>query len=133
YKTAVPNGIVMPFIELGKDMRTLTNTALKEGGRGIPKSWLENVSRKSSTYAKHQTRFIMEYKRANHTADGVVLSPREAEILTDLSRGLSRAEIAAGRKLSVNTVKKVIAHIYMKMSTKSLANLIRIAVEKKMI
>ena len=133
YKIASPNDIVMPFIELGKDMRTLTTTILKESKSKIPKPWLENINRKSSSYAKQQVHIIKEYRQAHRLMGCIALSPRESEILADLSRGLSRAEIAASRSLSINTVKTVINSIYMKSGAENLADLIRIAVEQKLV
>ncbi|MCL2295281.1 MAG: LuxR C-terminal-related transcriptional regulator [Spirochaetes bacterium] len=157
YKAAEPNDIVMPFIELGKDMRTLTSAAAKEGGAAvaaapniagteinphlnlrhtasaIPKAWLEKINRKAATYAKRQAHVVTEYKQVKHITDNIALSTRETEILLDLSHGLSRAEIAENHNLSINTVKMVINMIYSKAGAKNLADLIRIAVEKKLI
>jgi len=61
------------------------------------------------------------------------MSPREAEVLADLSHGLSRAEIAKARNLSTNTVKMVINNIRYKLGAENLADIIRIAVERKLI
>jgi len=132
YETASPNGILLPFIEMGKDMRTLTAAALKEPGIRISRSWLKTVNGKSASYAKRQSHVIAEYKQANCLAD-IAFSPRQLEILTDLSHGLSRVEIASSRNLSINTVKMVINSIYAKLGAVNLADLIRIAVERKMI
>jgi len=132
YETASPNGIIMPFIELGKDMRTLTAFALKKTGK-IPKLWLENINRKSASYAKRQTHITAKYKRTAGVADGIAISPREKEILKDLSHGLSRAEIASSRGLSINTVKMMINNIYMKLGAENLADAIRIAAEHKIV
>jgi len=133
YKNASPNDILMPFIEHGKDMRTLTSFALKEPGIAIPKDWLESVNRKSAAYAKRLVHIAAEYKRANHISDSVSVSPREHDILTDLSHGLSRAEIAASRGLSINTVKMVINNVFMKLGAENLADAVRIATEEKII
>jgi LuxR family maltose regulon positive regulatory protein len=133
YETASPNDILMPFIELGKDMRTLTAAVQKDPKIKIPKPWLENVNRRASSYAKRQAHVITEYKRANNMADSIIMSPREMEILTDLSHGLSRSEIAASRGLSINNVKMVITNVYDKLGVENLADLIRIAMEKKLI
>jgi LuxR family maltose regulon positive regulatory protein len=133
YETACPNGILMPFIEMGKDMRTLSSVALKQPGNKIPKPWLEELNRKSASYAKRRTHVIAEYKKDHGLTDGVVFSPREAEVLADLSHGLSRVEIAANRGLSINTVKMVINMLYAKVGAENLADLIRIAVEEKLI
>jgi len=131
YKTASPNAIWMPFIEMGKDMRTLTTFAMKKHGN-IPKTWLENMNRKAASYAKRLAHIITDYKHANHI-DAIVISTRENEILNDLSHGLSRAEIAANRGLSVNTVKMIINNVYMKLGAENLADAIRIAAEKKIV
>ena len=133
YETAAPNDIVLPFIEMGKDMRTLTAFALKEKDCKIPKPWLESISRKSASYAKRLAHVTAKYKQANGVTDSLVISPRESEILRDLSHGLSRAEIAESRNLSINTVKMVVNNIYTKLGAENLADAIRIATERKMI
>jgi len=132
YEAASPNNIIMPFIELGKDMRTLTAFFLKEPCK-IPASWLEDINRKSSLYAKRLAHVATEYKKDNRITDNVVLTPREKDILTDLSHGLSRSEIASGRDLSINTVKMLINSIYMKLGAENLADAIRIAAERKIV
>ena len=131
YRTAFPNNLVMPFIEMGKDMRSLTAFALKNINTEIPKAWLEDINRKSVTYAKRLIHITAEYKQAKGITDNIPISPREREILTDLSHGLSRTEIAASRNLSINTVKMLINSIYMKLGAENMADAIRIAAEQK--
>ncbi|MDR0497694.1 MAG: LuxR C-terminal-related transcriptional regulator [Treponema sp.] len=133
YETASPNEILMPFIELGKDMRTLCSAALKDHKGKIPGPWLENVNRKAASYAKRQSHIFTENRQATGITDTITISPRETEILTDLSHGLSRTEIADSHNLSINTVKMVINNICIKLGAENLANLIRIATERKMI
>ncbi|MCL2806278.1 MAG: LuxR C-terminal-related transcriptional regulator [Treponema sp.] len=134
YKASESNNLIMPFIELGKDMRTLTAAALKEFRDSIPVTWLENINQKASSYAKSQTNIIIEYNQQAIEKKGIFnLSPREKEILNDLSNGLSRTEIASSHNLSINTVKTTINMIYTKTGAKNLPNLIRIAMEQKLI
>ena len=133
YKISSPNDLVMPFIELGKDMRTLTSYAMKESECYIPKIWLNGINRKAASYAKRQANVTRKYKQAYHIADEVAFSPRETEVLLDLSQGLSRMEIATSRGLSINTVKMIINMIYAKAGAGNLADLIRIAVERKLV
>ncbi|MCL2265249.1 MAG: LuxR C-terminal-related transcriptional regulator [Treponema sp.] len=133
YKDAAPNKIIMPFIELGKDMRTLTAFALKSYSGKIPKSWLEEINRRSASYAKRLSHVIAEYRKENRITDNIIISPRENEVLTDLSHGLSRNEIAVSRNLSINTVKMLINNIYMKLGAENLADAIRIATERKIV
>jgi LuxR family transcriptional regulator, maltose regulon positive regulatory protein len=133
YKNAEPNGILMPFIEMGKDMRTLAAALLKESRKVIPASWLEDINHKSATYAKRRSHIIAKHTQSGGGTGGIALSPREAEILNDISHGLSRAEIAVARELSINTIKMIINKIHYKLGAENLADLIRIAVEKKLI
>jgi LuxR family maltose regulon positive regulatory protein len=133
YTDALSNNIVMPFIEMGKDMRTLSSALLKESDKVIPKAWLEDINRKSASYAKRRASMVSEYMQTNRVTDNPAITPREADILNDLSHGLSRAEIASSRGLSINTVKMVINSLYFKCGAQNLADLIRIATERKMI
>jgi len=133
YNEALGNEILMPFIELGKDMRTLTAFAIKESSCKIPKSWLEEINRKSASYAKRLAHVVTKYKQAKGILETENISPREKEILSDLSHGLSRSEIAESRGLSINTVKMLINNIYMKLGAENLADAIRIASERKIV
>ena len=133
YDAAESSGITMPFVNLGKDMRTLCAAALKEPGFGIPEDWLEMIRSKSSSYAKRQSHVIVEYKRAYNIREGVAVTKREIDIITDISHGLSHTEIAVSRGLSVNTVKTVISTIHKKLNTENLADLIRVSIENKLI
>ena len=133
YQNALPNGILIPFIELGKDMRTLTASALKETNCKIPGAWLELVYRKASSYSKRQAHISSEYKIVNSIAKDFALTQREMQILSDLSHGLTRAEIAANLGLSINTIKMIINKIYLKANAENLPDLLRIVLERKMI
>jgi ATP/maltotriose-dependent transcriptional regulator MalT len=131
YLLAEPNKIVTPFILFAKDMRTLTAAALKDPACKIPKEWLEDVNRKSSTYAKRKTHMISEYKAANSLEEEITLTKRETAVLNDLAQGLSRTEIAASQSISINTVKLVINNIYGKLNVTSLPEAIRTAIDRK--
>jgi LuxR family maltose regulon positive regulatory protein len=133
YGLAESNNLTMPFIELGKDMRTLTAAAMKDKKCGIPPQWLEMINRKAATYAKRLTFIISEYKRVNNLGNDVPLSSREMDILHDLSHGLSRPEIAANHGLSINTVKMVLNAIYTKLDADNVTDVIRIALERQLI
>ncbi|MDR2770705.1 MAG: LuxR C-terminal-related transcriptional regulator, partial [Clostridiales Family XIII bacterium] len=133
YAFAESNDLTMPFIELGKDMRTLTAAALREKDSDIPRGWLETINRKAATYAKRLSAVVTEYKRVNNLGDEIRLSARETEVLNDLYQGLSRAEIAAGRGLSINTVKLVLSTVYTKLNADNVADAIRIALDRKLI
>jgi len=137
YETAAPNDIIMPFIELSKDMRTLIAAALREQMDsssqvcGIPRLWLESIKHKATSYAKNQSMFINEHKTYN--SDNRVLSAREHDVLSDLYHGFSQSEIASKRSLSINTVKMITKGIYEKLHVHKISDLIRIAAEQRLV
>ena len=131
YNEASPNDILMPFIELGKDMRTLSMAALRKPDCGIPCSWLETVRRKSSSYSKYQSLIISEHRETNGMKSESDLSNREKEIAHDLYQGLSRSEIASRKNLTISTVNNVINSVYKKLNAHSIADVVRIFSEQK--
>jgi DNA-binding NarL/FixJ family response regulator len=133
YELARSNDLAMPFIELGKDMRELAVLAVRDGGCPIPRQWLETIGRKAATYSKLLAIVASEYREANNISDDVRLSPRELDILGDLCRGVSRSQIAASRRLPVNTVKLIQTSISMKLGADNPADVIRIALGRRLI
>jgi len=130
YALAESNRLIVIFTQYGKDMRTLTAAALKDNTCTIPKTWLENINRKSAAYAKRQSHIISEYISVNNIYKEITLTNRETQILNDLSQGLSRSEIAASQNISPNTVKMITNIIYDKLHANSLADAIRIAADR---
>jgi LuxR family maltose regulon positive regulatory protein len=133
YELCKSNSIIMPIVEYGKSMRTLSTAAKKSKNCKIPDAWLDDVNHRSATYAKRLNSVIAEYRDANGLSGDVQLSALEKKILSDLISGLSRSEIAAQSNLSINTVKSVINMIYLKLGASSNAEAIRIAVNRKLI
>ena len=129
YETARPNGIVMPFIQLGSDMRMLIEAIEKDTKHRIDKAWLKEIKQKASAYHRNQVFIISNYRRANELGSKISLSKRESEILRDLADGLSRTEIAEKYELSINTVKFHITCIYDKLGARNRADVFRIAAE----
>ena len=131
YSLAAPAGLFMPFTELGKDMRALAEAARKDKAIGddapeLPPEWLDEICRNASVYAKklyHQTAHGGKGK-------GALLSHRETDVLTGLSQGLTREEIAGTASISPNTVKSVTRRIYNKLGALNKADAVRIAAEK---
>ena len=133
YEAAQPNGIVMPFIELGKAMQSLINIAADSQECAIPHLWLKNIKQRTSAYFRNQSRIISEYKKIHKIDNKILLSPRETDILHDLHAGLSRGEIADRHTLSVNTVKLHINSIYNKLGARNRADIFRIAAEYSLV
>jgi DNA-binding CsgD family transcriptional regulator len=130
YEEAEPNNIIMPFMELGKDMRILCIAALHEP-KAIPRQWLESIKNKATAYAKAQSMLISKY--VQNKGIGTDLSDRERDILSSLYRGLTRPEIAKKLNLSVNTVNMIMKIIYEKLNVHKVSDAIRVAAERKLI
>ena len=133
YEAAQPNGIVMPFIELGKDMQNLINAALKSPACSIPQPWLKHKKQAASAYIQNHAQIIAGYKKANEIKTEIPLSRRENAVLKDLIEGLSRTEIAAKYGLSINTIKLHINNIYGKTGACNRADLFRMAAENNLL
>jgi LuxR family maltose regulon positive regulatory protein len=149
---AAANGLDMPFIELGEDMRSLAAAALEGTGedseagpeknpeenpeknpgapprRGapIPREWLENLRSRAAAYGKT----LAVYGSRDRAAGGAVLRPSEAAVLRALSQGLTRAEIAGREGLSLYGVKEIIKNLYRKLGAVNRADAIRIAIDR---
>jgi len=123
----------MPFIERGNDLRPLVTAARKQADCGIPSEWLKMIDRKASIYAKKTAVILNAFKREKKIEDTIQLSEREREVLSDLYHGLSREEIATNRYLSINTVKKILQSVYIKLDANNNADAIRVAIEKRLI
>jgi LuxR family maltose regulon positive regulatory protein len=135
YELSRVNGLIMPFVEYGKEMRTLTGAAEKSGnvaGR-IPDEWLNNINRRASTYAKYLNNIIGDFRKANGLDQEVVLTLREISILSELYKGLSRAEIAIQQGLSVNTIRVILDSIFEKLNARNSMDAIRIAAERNLL
>ncbi|MDR0584161.1 MAG: LuxR C-terminal-related transcriptional regulator [Treponema sp.] len=139
YHLAAPNELDMPFIELGKDMRALAGAALKEN-TSIPPEWLKKIRLGASSYAKKLFSVAAQYRtgdgktvktgtaaKAAPYQTGVELSRREKQVLTALSQGMTRAEIAVQTSLSENTIKSITRSVYNKLGALNKADAVRIA------
>jgi len=123
----------LTFVELGKSFHQLAAAASKRENCIIPEAWLKMIDRKASIYAKRTYIVMNSIKRERQIKDDISLSEREREVLNDLYQGLSREEIAANRYLSINTVKKILQSIYIKLDANNNVDAIRIAIEKKLV
>ncbi|MDR3167821.1 MAG: LuxR C-terminal-related transcriptional regulator [Treponema sp.] len=130
YDLAHPNALHMPFVELGKAMRTLAGAAIKTGTSGIPTPWLERIRRHASAYAQKIFAMAEKYRPSRNnapTGGTTTLSRREMAVLIGMSRGFTREEIALDAGISVNTVKSAARSLYSKLGAVNRADAIRIA------
>ncbi|MDR1024220.1 MAG: LuxR C-terminal-related transcriptional regulator [Treponema sp.] len=140
-------GLDTPFIELGEDMRLLASLA--QGGAEasgslpaaenpepeeiscgrIPAEWFESLRNRAAAYGKMITAAAAHGpKPAEFRKDGgTILRRREEAVLSALSRGLTRQEIADQENLSLNAVKELIKNIYQKLGAVNRADAVRIA------
>jgi LuxR family maltose regulon positive regulatory protein len=138
YTLALPNAIIMPFTEMGKDMRALTDAALKENVPDLPRDWLDKTRLSAAGYAK-KLFAVTESSRPAAVRErpfdqgGLKLSRREMEVLANLSQGMTQEEIAGISSLSVNTVKSVIRSVYAKLGAVNKADAVRIAVSQGLV
>ena len=122
------------FIELGKELHPLVAAVQKQADSIIPKTWLKTIDRKASIYTKKITVIANAFQsEPNCNKVNIALSERERRILLDLYHGLSREEIAENQYLSINTVKKALQSIFIKLDAHNSVDAVRIALEKKLI
>jgi len=133
YKMSFNGMFEVFFIERGKELQPLTAAALNQENCSIPKEWLRAIERKASIYAKKVAFVANALKKEYGLNESVSLSSREKEVLMDVYHGLSREEIAAKQYLSVNTVKKTMHSIFIKLDANNSVDAVRIAVEKRLI
>jgi LuxR family maltose regulon positive regulatory protein len=128
YELASPNGLDMPFIEMGKDTRCLIEGILKSNHEcSIPREWLERIYRAASAYAKKVLVVAEMYGSQDKREPSAGLSRRETEVLTGLSQGLTREELAEDNDMAINTNKSVIRSVYNKLGAVNRADAIRLA------
>jgi LuxR family maltose regulon positive regulatory protein len=148
YELSEQSGIAMPFTELGRFMRSFADWALKEGPEGIKREWLLEQRRNAAGYAKKLFSIATAFREQGWIAEGRKdeqspdrpyaitlrgpafrsnLSRREQEVLSCLSRGLTRTEIAGTLSISVNTVKSIIRSIYNKLGAVNRSNAVKVA------
>jgi LuxR family maltose regulon positive regulatory protein len=123
------NKIITPFVESAGNMRNLVDAARKSGKYQFEPEWLDDIYRKSATFAKRLSVLAGDYYQWSalsqpHTQK---LSNRETGVLNNLSQGLTREEIADVNSLSINTVKSVIKSVYNKLGAVNRADAVRIA------
>ena len=128
YIMSLSNSLVMPFVELGEDMRILAAIALNSGASGegtIPRLWLETIRNKASGYSKKHTTLVEKYRSVFGDGEVPFLASQEVSILMGISQGLTREEIAGKHSLSVNTLKSIIKTIFDKLGAFNRADAIR--------
>jgi LuxR family maltose regulon positive regulatory protein len=123
----------MPLIEPGRSARSLIDWALKLPSPDMDREWLLERLRNAAAYGKKLFTAVGGKENRTETVRESLslhqggLSPREQEVLSCLSRGLTRPEIAEALSLSINTVKSLIRSLYNKLGAVNRSHAIRAA------
>ena len=128
YALASENEIVTPFVEFGHKTRAMLRLFAENGCADIPAPWLAAVQVKAASYAKRRAYLISHFKQLRGAEKkDYSLTARERELLQNLSRGLTRDEIAEGMYISPHTVKSMLKIVYNKLGAVNSADAVRIA------
>lgn len=127
YEMGHPGKISMPFIETGRHMRTLVQTARQQRAFDFDPDWLSFVYTKANSYAKRISALIQQYEKQDKGMTTVKLSTRENEVLKLLSEGLTRSEISDRLGITIHGVKRHITSLYNKLGAANRSDAIRIA------
>ncbi len=84
--------------------------------RVMARNSTENTAAGQSNIAGAATESIANELPEDANSEGIVLSPREQEVLQLIARGFSYSEIAKLRNVSVNTVQTHIKNLYAKLA-----------------
>ena len=137
-------GIIVLILTIFEDQDTILD-AIKAGARGYllkntpPDALLEQIisvcgdgSPISPTVARRILEEIRRGDTGGRTAD-YGLTARETEVLRDIVDGLTYRELAVSRHIAASTAKKHILHIYQKLNVSSKAEVVRKALEEKLV
>ena len=134
YDLANENKIIIPFVEFGQKTRSILRNMISSGYKGVDMEWLETVHAKASTYAKRHSHLVAHFSDINEKKTyGFSLSSREKELLSHLSQGLTREEIAESMYISPHTVKSMVKTVYNKIGAINNADAVRIATAANLI
>ena len=134
YDLSCGNNIIIPFIEFGNKTRSIFRNMITSEFDGIDSEWLETIHAKASTYAKRHAYIVKHFaEKSEGNANEFNLSPREKELLSNLSQGLTREEIAESMYISPHTVKSMAKTVYNKIGAINNADAVRIASASKII
>jgi DNA-binding CsgD family transcriptional regulator len=127
YTLAEDEQILLPFVEMGNDMRALASLMLRQPDPVVPEDWLHATRAKATTWAKRVAQVRNDYHDAHGVQSARQLTNWESRVLNDISQGLSREEIAILNGISPNSVKATTQNIYNKFGVTSRPEAIRYA------
>ncbi|MDL2224830.1 LuxR C-terminal-related transcriptional regulator [Eubacteriales bacterium OttesenSCG-928-M02] len=132
YDIAKGDELYMPFIIYGHMTRSLFENLIKREDTGLPQAFLQSMRQKTATYAKRHGYLERRFLDANK-GDSFGLTPREIELLKNLSQGLNREEMGQSMYVSPHTIKSMLKTVYNKLGAINSADAVRIAIHAKII
>lgn len=113
---AGPRGVVRPFWDAGPVVRTLLQA--QTGRFGIHEDFVSTILRRwEQMPSSQQPRSLLR--------GGVLLTPREVEILRELPSLMTAAELAAEHVVSVNTIRTHMRTLYQKLGAHTRRDAVR--------
>jgi len=109
---AMPDGLLMPFVENGDYIEPLIADLAFQG---VYKKEAEQIFKLYEIYAGAKEKI----KRTYFPEQGRALSPREKEVASLAARGFTNKEIADRLFISQNTVKYTLKSVFLKLSIHS--------------
>ncbi|MFV0400687.1 MAG: LuxR C-terminal-related transcriptional regulator [Oscillospiraceae bacterium] len=132
YDMSFHNGLTTLFVEAEKHMCNLVDAASHQNTYEFDSGWLDAIQEQAALFSGRATAVRTAYLKQNpvNAAGDNPLTKREMEVLTALSRGLTREEIASAQYVSVNTVKTFIRSIYNKLDAANRAEAVSVAISR---
>jgi len=106
---------------------------LKEIGLNELSTAIKTISLGENYYCREVLRLLSSSITKKKKSNGAILSPRELSIVTEVSKGLTNKEIGEQLFLSSRTIESHRRNIINKLDVKNTAEMIRYAIEKKLI
>jgi LuxR family maltose regulon positive regulatory protein len=114
---AAPRGVVRPFWEAGPTVRGMLER--QQGRFGVHDDFVATILVRWDAVDATTSGPIVA------AADGVALTPRELEVLRALPSLMTAEELAAGRSVSVNTVRTHMRALYRKLGVRTRRDAVR--------
>ncbi|MDR2646519.1 MAG: LuxR C-terminal-related transcriptional regulator [Oscillospiraceae bacterium] len=129
YQLASPHGIITPFLEQGKAMKSVISFALRTPGTDLPKDWLSDLHSAISQTTKQADNVRRAFLKTMGETENELLTIREIELLSNLAKGLTRAQAAEKQCVSLNTIKSTLQVVYQKLGASNKMEALRIAAQ----
>ncbi|MGF6989087.1 LuxR family maltose regulon positive regulatory protein [Lachnospiraceae bacterium PM6-15] len=135
YQMIYKYNLYMPVVELGALALPAISMARLPNPYDFNYEWLKDLESKTRAGAENrkglQAAYKNDQKKLQHNVSN--LTKRERNVLSLLSQGYTRNEIAEAMGISINGVKKFINSIYNKLGAKNRADAIYIATQNHII